>query len=500
MCASQREFGKKMGSLKRKTVEGAAWMVAMRVCVNLIGILSTVFLARLLTPGDFGVVALAGSAYLFISVIGQFGFDSALIHHEAPTDEHYNSAWTANILVGLTISAIMFAVAKPAAWFFDDLRIENVVYAFSMLSLAKGFENIGVVNFRKSLRFKGDFLYFVLPKLPSAIVAVTFAYLLRSYWALVIGMVMSQILTLIYSHVAQPFRPRLSLKKIGDLLGFSRWIMISNILGFLFNNGVEILLGRLKDASAVGIFGIARQLAYLPSTELLAPINRALFPSFATVSNEPERLRNILSRVLGVTALISIPSAFGIYSLAGIIVPVIFGEHWIEAVPVLSVLGFAGVIVSVHSVFGPLLLARGNPRLLSHATLVSVVVTLPTAAFLIPLLGAVGVAYATLLGSLITIPMLISGVRREVGFGWRDLAACIWRPVTASVLMAAALRQAQTVLVDHGGAGPVVLFELVVLGVIVFSISLVVSWVASGLPVGAEKELWELIRGRLKRD
>lgn len=488
-----------MGSLKRKTVEGAAWMVAMRVCVNLIGLLSTVILARLLTPGDFGVVALAGSAYVFISVLGQFGFDSALIHHQAPTDEHYNSAWTANILVGLLISAIMFAVAKPAAWFFGDPRIENVVYAFSMLSLAKGFENIGVVNFRKSLRFKGDFLYFVLPKLPSAIVAVAVAYFLRSYWALVMGMVTSQTLTLIYSHIAQPFRPRFSLKKFGDLFGYSRWILISNGLNFLSNNGVEILLGRIKDASAVGIFGIARQLAYLPSTELLAPINRALFPSFATVSKEPKRLRNILSRVLGTTAMISVPSAFGIYALADILVPVIFGEQWRDAAPVVAVLGFAGVIVATRSALGPVLLACGNPRLLSHATLGSVVVTLPTAALLIPLLGIVGVAYATLLGSLLTVPMLLSGVRREIGFGWRDLVACVWRPLTASALMAVVLLQVQPALVDHGGAVPLVLFELVALGAVIFSTSLLAIWVAAGLPVGAEKELWELIRGRIRR-
>ena len=111
---------------------------------------------------------------------------------------------------------MMFVVAKPAAWFFEDARIEYVVYAFSLLSAAKGFENIGVVNFRKSLKFKGDFLYFVIPKISGVIAGVTAAFILRNYWALVIGMVTSQVSTLLYSHFSQPFRPRFSLSKFGN--------------------------------------------------------------------------------------------------------------------------------------------------------------------------------------------------------------------------------------------------------------------------------------------
>lgn len=485
-----------MDALKEKAVKGAAWMVSMRLAVNLLGLVSTVFLARLLTPTDFGIVALAGSAYAFFSMMGQFGFDSALIHMKEPSDEHYHSAWTANIIVGATVSVIMFGVAAPAARFFSEPRIENVVYAFSLLSLAKGFENIGVVNFRKSLKFMGDFLYFVIPKIVSVIVAVTAAYILKSYWALVIGMVTSQVITLLYSHFAQPFRPRFAVSKIPELLGFSRWILSNNGLQYLSSNGVEVILGRLKDSSAVGLFGIAKQLAYLPSSELLAPINRALFPSFSSVADDPERLHSILSRVISVAAIISVPAAFGILALADTLILVVFGDKWVAAAPLLSVLGFAGVVAAAKSAFGPVLLARGEPKIVSHSTLAQVIISLPLVFILVASLGTVGVAYASLAGAIVTLPVLVYGVRNSIGFGWLDLTKSIWRPLTAAIAMFFVVRAAQSHL-SLTQSGVVVLLELVVIGVVVFSVALAGVWLLSGRPKGAEQEIIDQLRQRL---
>ena len=479
-----------MTTLGKQVVKGAAWMVTMRLAVNLLGVTSTIFLARLLTPGDFGVTALAGSAYAFFSVLGQFGFDSALIQHPAPSREHYNTAWTANIIVGLIISAMMFVVAKPAAWFFADARIENVVYAFSLLSAAKGFENIGVVNFRKSLKFMGDFFYFVLPKITGVIAGVTAAFILRNYWALVIGMVTSQLATLLYSHFSQPFRPWFCLSKFKELFGFSRWILLTNGLNYISNNGVEVILGKLMDAASVGILGISRQIAYLPSQELLAPINRALFPGFSTVASDPERLRRIMIRVLAVTATLAIPAAIGIAVLSPTLVNVVLGEKWVEAIPVLAVLSLAGVIVAVRSILGPVLLARGMPKILTYANAIWVVFVIPAVLILVPRYGVMGVAYAGLMGPLITIPIQVVAVRKDIGFGTRDILVATWRPMLASLVMGAVVYFAQAQAYTAGHIGAFALIALILLGVLVFAAALWLTWAACGFPGGAERELW----------
>lgn len=472
-------------------------MVAMRAIVNMLGIVSTIILARLLTPGDFGIVALAGSAYAFFSLVGQFGFDSALIHHRNPSAEHYNSAWTANILVGVFVSLAMFFVAKPAAAFFSDPKIEHVVYAFSLLSFTKGFENIGVVNFRKSLKFRGDFLYFVIPKISSVLVAVTAAYFLRTYWALVMGMVTTQVATLIYSHASQPFRPRISLSKFRDLFEFSRWIIVSNFIRYLTVNGAEIAVGKLLHPAAVGIFGIARQIAFMPSKELLAPINRALFPGLAKVSDEPVRLKKILSRVIAATALISIPSAAGLSVLAQPLVDLFLGDKWIEAGPVLSIMGLVGLVMALRSTYGPTLLARGKPKALTIANALSVCVLLPSIIVLVPVLGVVSVAYAMLGSVLVSTPILVVAVRREIGFGWLDLGSSIWRPLLATVGMASVVIFARNYAISEYGVGMASVLGLILLGIVSYVACLAGSWAAAGFPDGAEREMISEIRSRV---
>jgi len=488
-----------LSQLREKVIKGAAWMVGMRFAVNILSIASMVVLARLLTPEDFGIVALAGSAFAFFSVLGQFGFDSALIHMRDAEKAHYDTAWTANILVGVAIALIMFVVAKPAAIFFQNARIENVVYSFSILSLAKGFENIGVVNFRKSLAFRGDFYYFVIPKIASVVIGISAALILRNYWALVIGMTGSQIVSLIYSHFSQSLRPRLSLSKFGELFRFTRWILGSNMLHFAAVNGVQIMLGRLRDASAVGIFGIAKQIAFLPSTEILTPVSRALFPGFSTISGDAARVRTIFCRVLGFTALFVIPAGFGIFTLSDSLVIVILGQKWSAVSPILSVLGLLGIIEAAKRLIGPVLLARGRPRILTNVLAVYVVILVPSVLVGIKNFGVVGVAYAMLLATVLTTPMLFVAVNNEIGITLSSVWQRIWRPLIASATMAVVIKLSENRLIADAHPNVSALVLLVLIGTAIYCLTIFLLWLIARRPEGSEKETLAMLGEFLRR-
>ena len=486
-----------MVDLKRRVATGAAWMVAMRAIVNGLGIVSTFFLARLLTPEDFGIVALAGSAYAFFSVLGQFGFDSALIHHSNPSAEHYSSAWTANILVAVTVSLATCLVAKPASSFFNEPRIENVVYAFALLSLAKGFENVGVVNFRKSLNFRGDFLYFVIPKVCMVLVAVSAAYLLRNYWALVIGMITSQVITLAYSHFSQPFRPRFSLTKLWELMEFSRWVVASSFIRYLSNNGTDVIVGRLLQPAAVGSLSIAKQIGFLPTKELLAPINRALFHGLAEVAHDPVRVRRILGQVIGATSLISVPASTGLFVLAYPLVDVFLGSAWTEASPLLAAFALIGLVAALRSTFQPALLARGKPKTLTVSGAASTVVTLGLVIAITPAVGVMAVPYAMLAGSFVSTFILLEAVKQDIGFDLIDLTRCTWRPALATLGMAAAVMHARDLFASVWGLGLASVLGLCLVGVLSYVALLGSVWVAAGSPEGPEQMCLDTIRKRV---
>ena len=472
----------------------------MRLSVNVLGMLSTIVLARLLTPVDFGITALAGSAYAFFAVLGQFGFDSALIHLKDPDRSHYDSAWTANIIVGVIVAICMVIIARPVANFYNDPRIEHVVYAFSLLSLAKGFENIGIVDFRKYLRFRGDFYYFVLPKVISVVVGISAAVYYRNYWALVIGMIAAQVSALTYSYLSHPFRPRLRLTHFHELFQFSRWILVGNVLSYLSKSGTEIILGRLRNPSDVGVFGIARQIALLPTEEISAPINRALFPSFATIANETDRARTAFLKVFGFTALITMPTAFGIFAIAPTLVDVILGPKWMDAAPILSVLGFVGAIEALRGACGPVLLASGIPRAVTVTLLIYIALLLPASVFLITSIGIIGVAYAMLIGSCLSTPYVFWRTIRVLNARTGQLFELTWRSITASFIMAILVAELRNWLEHDSGPSFTTLVTTVCFGAIVYAAIVSALWHFAGRPPSAEHETYSMLRSRFTRN
>jgi len=180
-------------SVGHAMAKGAVWMVFFRVVERSIGLVSTVILARLLIPADFGLVAMAMSLIAILELMNSFSLDMALIQNQSATEHHYNTAWTLNVLMGLISALALALLAVPAAWFYHEPRLEMVIYVLAFGMLIQGMENIGTVAFRKEMRFDQEFKFLVLKKLAPFTVTVTLAFLWQNYWALIFGMLVGRI-------------------------------------------------------------------------------------------------------------------------------------------------------------------------------------------------------------------------------------------------------------------------------------------------------------------
>ncbi len=152
-------------SLGRRLMSGSVWMIAMRWSMRLLGLVSTAILARLLTPEDFGLVAMSAFAVGFIEVFSQLGVELVLIRHPNPQRRHYDTAWTFNLLTGLILGGLMVLVAPLAAAYFEEPRVEQVLWVLAAAPLVKGAVNIGIVDFRRDLRFAKDFQYHFITRI-----------------------------------------------------------------------------------------------------------------------------------------------------------------------------------------------------------------------------------------------------------------------------------------------------------------------------------------------
>src|SRR5262245_10638267 len=187
------------------------WMLGLRARSRALGLVSTVVLSRLLTPSDFGLVTMATSIVAVTELLSSFGFDVALIHRVDADRRHFDTAWTLNVLTAACSAAILLALAWPAAVLYREPRLRGVVGVLGVALLVEGFQNIGLVAFRKRLDFRRDFAFLFGKRLIGFAVTVPLAMLWRDYWALVIGILAGRAGATALSYAVQSYRPRLSL-------------------------------------------------------------------------------------------------------------------------------------------------------------------------------------------------------------------------------------------------------------------------------------------------
>ena len=170
-------------SLEQKIAVGIAWMTTSRATVRVLGLVSTVVLARLLVPADFGLVAMATAVAAGLELLTLFGFDHALVQRREISREHYDSAWTLNLLLGVGLAIALAAVAVPVAAFYSEPRLQAVMYVLSAKYVIDNTTNPGVVDFRRNINFRPEFVMQVGPKLAGVLVTIPLAFWLRDYRA-----------------------------------------------------------------------------------------------------------------------------------------------------------------------------------------------------------------------------------------------------------------------------------------------------------------------------
>ncbi|MFO1217468.1 MAG: lipopolysaccharide biosynthesis protein [Burkholderiaceae bacterium] len=485
-----------------RMARGAVWMVLFKFVERGLGLLSTLILVRLLAPSDFGVIAMATSFIAMAELLGAMGFDVALIQQSGATRDHYDTAWTCNLALGLTITLLMLGLASPISTFYQRPDLFWVVVALSFGPLIGAFENVGVVAFRKELDFRKEFNYQVSRKFLGFLVVVPLAFSLRSYWALVAGILCTKAAGTIISYVIQPFRPRLSLARARELFHFSRWLLANNVVGFFKERSSDFFIGRVGGADSLGIYNVAFELANLPTTEISAPINRALLPGFAKLQS-PADVEAAYVNAVGLLALLALPLIACLYALAPYIVALILGPKWMAAVPLIEVLAFNGLLLLFQSSMTSVLFARGHPGLVTTANAIYAALLVAGLMWLVYAersLGVVGAAWAALCASLLTTPLFLYYLWRKLKIAPILFVKAVRRPTLGAaavvIVLHLALPEYQTAMstlvsVLHlAWAGP--------LGLAIYASVVMFMWHLAGRPAGAERLTIEFVRTQVR--
>lgn len=470
-------------------------MVAMRWSVRGIGFLSTIILARLLAPEDFGIVAMAMVVVGLLQVVMWTGVDLALIRDANATREHYDTAWTIRLIQALFLAALLLIVAPFTETYFHEPRTVGVIQALALSAFFGSVENIGTVAFRKELDFAKDFRYGVYKKLISFVIVVISAFVLRDYRALVVGMIASAMAEAVLSFTMHPYRPRLCLTKIREIWSFSMWMLISRVGQFLNQKSDQFVIGGSFGTAFMGRYHMGYELGTLFTTEIVMPIGRAMFPHFSLVQNDPKQLKDIVINTLGAVAIVCISISVGLAVVAEDFVAVVLGNKWMEVIPLIQWLALYGGVAGMSIAMETTLLVTNNARLSALESWSQLLVLVPVLIFAASFGDIVRVAEYRTGVAVVFLPVMFYLITRVVPVRFGELLLQLWRPVLAAVAMAFVVRT----LHADGISSPIIRLILDTLtGALTFLTALIAVWWLSGGKEGPEKTAIRLLSERIQ--
>ena len=478
-----------MDNISSKMAKGAAWMVGFKILERVIGLLSTVILARLLDPGDFGLVAIANSFLGLLMLLTSFSFDVALIQKQNADRTLFDTAWTFNVVFGVMLALILTIGAMPLAQLYNEGRLENILYLLAFSTLLSGFGNIGPVAFRKELQFHKEFYFLLAKKMMGFTVCMILAFTLRNYWALVLGTFAGRALEVLLSYCVHPYRPRFCFSGRKELFGFSMWLFINNTIFFAYHRMADFIISKVIGSHALGIYTVAYELSNLPTTELVAPINRAVLPGYSKMANDRDALSQGFLNVLSIIALCAVPAGVGIVLVAEPLVIVVLGEKWREVIPLMEILAMSGMLTALQTNASVIYNALGKPRYMAAILFLHVIVIfLPLLFFFMRQDGVFGVAKAYLYSNLIIWPINYYISMSLLKLKISKIILVLWRPFFASAAMflATLLIVEKLNFINYFTTEIEILTVYIVFGILIYCICIIILWIISKRPEGAE--------------
>ena len=334
---------KRETSLSERTLGGLGWSYLSTFIKAILSLLVLVILARLLTPVDFGLLAIAWIFVLLGARFGQSVVGPALVQRYELTDRHIQVGFTLSVVIGSAVMAATWLLAPQVGEFFNEPRAARVLQVLSMIFVINGIGNVPAHLLRRDLRFKelmvADILAYCVGY---GFTATVLAFQGFGVWSLVWGEIMHKVVhtIMVIRYTRMPVYPRWALPEAKDLLSRGAGFSLAQSFEFIARQGGYFVVGRWLGAGALGYFTRADKLILLPRNYVSQSLFNVLFPAMAQRQQGPERLATIYLHGSEVLSLVALPVSAMLIVCAPEIVSVILGGQWDPVVVLLQILAF----------------------------------------------------------------------------------------------------------------------------------------------------------------
>ncbi|HEX8639911.1 MAG TPA: lipopolysaccharide biosynthesis protein [Allosphingosinicella sp.] len=391
----------------RKAASGAFYIGAAQGVRIVLTIASTIVVARILTPADYGVIAMVGPVTAFVLLLQNLGLSHAAIQAKTLSHEQSNALFWLNLLGSLLIAVVLVVAAPLVSWFYDEPRTGYVTAASSITVVLTASSLQHAALLARELRFRALAAVDTAAALCAFAATVAAAMAMRSYWALWLGTVAGIVCNVGLLWLVSRWRPTFPIRLAGSgrLVRFGGSITVFRFLNFLSRNIDNVLIGRVWGPGLLGLYDRSYRLMMFPLQNVNAPLSRVMLPILGRLRAEPDRFRRSYLHSLHLVSLVATPAIAVAGATSAELIPFLLGQRWAGAAPIFAWLSLTGLLQPIANTSGWLFIASGRGKALMAWGAVSTVTTI--AAFTIGVFwGPVGVAIAYFLSTALRLPLL----------------------------------------------------------------------------------------------
>lgn len=390
----------------RSFVHSVAWSAVSKWSAQIAVWASTIALARLLTPADYGVLGMAAVFLGVVALLSEMGVGTSVLMLRDLTEDQIAQLNGVAVLMGVAAFGVTLVAAEPLGRVFRSEALPDVLRVLGITFVVTGLRSVPLALLQRDLRFRRIAIVDAVAAVVAAAAAIGLALAGARYWALVGSQVVLAVVGTALTLHARRFRfqrPRWSV--IGRATAFSNRVLVGRSSWYVYSNADFFIAGRMLGSAALGVYAFGWQLISVALDRVAALVNGVSPAYFATLQSDSGGLRRMLLGVSETLALIVFPATIGVALVAPDAVPLVFGEKWVPAIPVVQLLAGYGVLRTLRPVLNNALLSTGDVRFLMWDGVASAVV-FPIGFYLAAPYGPAGIAAVWL--ALYPVPMAIT--------------------------------------------------------------------------------------------
>lgn len=413
------------------------WKLMERGGVQGIGFLVSIILARLLTPEEYGLIALVTVFITLANVFVQTGFNTALIQKKNVDDTDFSTIFYVSLLIASCLYAVLYFTAPSISGFYNQPKLIPVIRILAIILFFGAINSVQIAFVSREMLFKKLFYSSMGSVVASGVIGVAMAYRGFGVWSLVGQQITNQFLTTLIMWFTVKWRPRLlfSLTKLGELFSYGSKILMASLIDALYIDLRSLVIGRIYSPQVLGFYNRGKQFPTIIVNNIDGSIQSVMLPTYSSHQDDKKRIKSIMKRSISISSFVVIPLMVGLAVVAEPLVKIVLTDKWLPSVPYMQIYCIAYAIRPLLTANIQAIKGLGHSgtflRMEILSKVVGVIILIVSVQF-----GVLAIAWGVLLSSIISVFLYTYPNSKLIDYNLSEMLRDISPACILSIIMA----------------------------------------------------------------